>query len=67
MTYDKETNRTVIKHFDNDAGGNALGIEESSSLLEAQNAADIDGGQGKYLGNISSTIVVNIENKEGGN
>ena len=71
VTYDKETNFVVIKHLDNDSGYNKLSIEESSSLLEVQNVADIDGEQGKYLGNIGSTIVVNIENKaentEGGN
>lgn len=61
VTYDKETNRTVIKHFDNDSGYNKLSIEESSSLLEVQNVADIDGKEGKYLGNIGSTIVVNID------
>lgn len=71
VTYDKETNFVVVKHLDNDSGFNKLSIEESSSLLEAQNTVDIDGEQGKYLGNIGSTIVVNIENKakntEGGN
>ena len=71
VTYDKETNFVVVKHLDNDSGYNKLSIEESSSLLEVQNVADIDGEQGKYLGNIGSTIVVNIENKaentEGGN